>query len=350
VLSNCVIIKNSATFQNTNSGGGVYSSILSDCRLVANACFGGGGGAYASDLTRCSISNNAAIQGGGVFASVVTQSLVSSNRASISGGGAYDSVVFNCVLQKNLAVEQGGGAYQSTAVNCTVVNNTASTGGGGLLGGTATNCIVYYNSGGNFQATDPMSYCCSWPLPASGVWNITNEPSFLNLAAGNWRLQTNSPCINSGLNSATPTDLDLDQLPRIAGGTVDMGAYEFQSPLSVISYAWLQQFGLPTDGSADGLDSDEDTRNTWQEWRCGTDPTDPLSVLRVSALEPNAFGIFVTWPGVSGVRYFLERSDDLGVPGFSLVQDEIPGGTGTMNYLDSEATGVGPFFYRVGVR
>ena len=143
---------------------------------------------------------------------------------------------------------------------------------------------------------------------------------------------------------------DLDGNPRIVGGAVDMGAYEFQSPASVISYAWLQSYGLPTDGSADYIDTDHDGMNNWQEWVAGTDPTNPSSVLRMVSVAHSPGAIVVTWTSAANRSYSLERAGSLaGPPAFSLVEGQIPGQAGTTVFTDTNAVGTGPFFYRVRV-
>jgi hypothetical protein len=170
-------------------------------------------------------------------------------------------------------------------------------------------------------------------------------------AGGNLRLQSNSPCINAGLNAYAPAGPDLDGQPRIIGGTVDVGAYEFPSPQSLISYAWLQQYGLPTDGSADYADPDGDGLNNWQEWRAGTDPTNGLSVLRLLKPVPGPSGVAVSWQSVGTRTYFLERSTNLGVvPFFVPLSSNIVGQAGATTLLDTNAAGLVPLFYRVGVQ
>jgi hypothetical protein len=195
-----------------------------------------------------------------------------------------------------------------------------------------------------------MSHCCTTPLP-SGSGNITNAPLFVDTNTwSNLRLQANSPCINSGNNASVTNLTDLDSNPRIMGGTVDMGAYEFQSPASTISVAWLQQYGLPTDGSADTADTDGDRLNNGQEWIAGTNPTNAASVLRMVSASNTVSGILVSWTGVTNRTYSLERTTNLASgSAFMVVQGNIPGLDGTLTITNTTATGPGPFFYRVRV-
>jgi hypothetical protein len=240
-----------------------------------------------------------------------------------------------------------------------MVGNSAATSGGGTIYGTLNNCILYYNvasEGANFH-TEPsigeptFNYCCTTPMPTNGVGNITNAPLFVDHAGGNLRLQSNSPCINVGNNASVAGSTDLDGRPRIVGGTVDMGAYEFQPGVSGEFIGWLQKNGLPTDGSADYLDADGDRLNNWQEWIAGTIPTNALSALRMLNPTKDASGVTVRWQSVNNRTYFLERATNLGAqPPFSILPINIPGQAGETSFTDSNAIGAGPLFYRVGVR
>lgn len=349
-LNNCTLTGNSAYYLDRGGGGGAIGGTLNQCVLAGNSADFGGGVENAT-LNNCVVSSNGSIwQGGGASGGTLNNCVVNGN-SSASGGGADRGTLNNCVLIGNSAWE-GGGASGSTLNNCSLASNSAGSDGGGAMSSTLNGCIAYYNTAPSAANCSSCSllYCCSTPLPP-GAGNFTNAPLFVDLASGNLRLQSSSACINAGKNAYVTTATDLDGNPRIVGGTVDVGAFEFQSPSSILSYAWAQQNGLPTDGTADFEDSDGDSMNNWQEWRTGTDPTDPSSVLKMLSPSCNSPDITVTWRSVSGVNYCLQRCTNLAGPlSFCCLASNIVGQAGTTSFSDTNAVGTGPSFYRVGVQ
>ncbi|MGC3958996.1 MAG: choice-of-anchor Q domain-containing protein [Verrucomicrobiota bacterium] len=353
-LFGCTLTGNSA-FGIGGGGGGAYDCILFSCVLLTNSTssLGGGGGKYCTFNT-CLLIGNVATHtlGGGALWSTLNESTLIGNLAH-SGGGAYDSDLSNCSVVGNSAVN-GGGAMYCDLYGCTVVGNSAGL-GGGLVKGTAQNTIVYFNtatSGTNYAgnlSAPVLNYCCTSPLPF-GVANITNAPQFADLASYDLRLQSNSPCINAGNISIAPSVFDQLGNPRVSGGAQDMGAYEFQGPASILSYAWAMQNGLPIDGSADFSDPDADGMNNYGEWRADTGPTNALSVLRMVGLTNSAIGVAVTWQSVSTRVYGLERATNLASPTYFEPVESIQGLPGTTTYSDVTATNAGPYFYRVMVQ
>ncbi len=84
---------------------------------------------------------------------------------------------------------------------------------------TITNC--YFNT---LDCSDfPPNYTCSNLI--TGI-----DPLFVNPDSFDFRLQPCSPLVNAGNNAFAPPGTDLAGLPRILGGTVDIGAYETALP------------------------------------------------------------------------------------------------------------------------
>jgi predicted outer membrane repeat protein len=336
----------------------VDDAALYGCILTGNQAAGNGGGASECTLNNCTFTGNSTVSGGGAWNSTLNNCTLTGNSAA-DGGGALFCTLNNCTLTGNSVTgvnASGGGAYFCTLNHCTLTANSAARDGGGAYASTLNNCIVYFNTatnGSNYHQGwwgGLLNYCCTTPMSTNGVGNISNAPRFVDYAGGNLRLQSNSPCINAGLNASAPGPTDLDGNPRIVRGTVDIGAYEFQGPGSVISYAWLQRYGLPTDGAADFADPDADGHTTWQEWRCLTDPTNALSVLRLLTPLPAGTNVTATWQSVAGVSYFLERSTNLSAsPPFTLLSTNLTGQPGTTTFTDINASAASGLFYRVGV-
>jgi hypothetical protein len=191
VVSNCVVASNGAL-----SGGGAVGGTLNNCALTGNSSWYGGGGARDCVLNNCTLTGNSTHNNGPDFA---------------IGGGAFICTLNNCTLSGNSA-DSGNAAYSSTLINCIVLDGSENS----SLG----NC-----------------------------WT-ESDPLFVDEASGNLRLQSNSPCINAGNNSYVTSATDLDGNPRLVGGAVDIGAYEFQS-LDLIGFGVVSnQFGFNVTGQS----------------------------------------------------------------------------------------------------
>jgi hypothetical protein len=345
VLSGFMLTQGAATryladdyFNQAGGGGGVWcwwpaKAMVTNCVLSNNLATAAGAGAYGCFLNNCVLISNVVHFDAG--------------WGSLGGGGAYYSDLTNCTLVGNSAWK-GGGAHSSGLNNCTIIGNQAMFGGvgGGTYGGTLRNCIVYDNTAPN----DPncsggtLSYCCTLPLPTNGVGNITNDPAFLDQVGGNFRLQSNSPCINAGNNSYVSLATDLDGNPRIVGGTVDIGAYECQSPALFAYYAWLQNYGLPTDASAAYADSDGDGMNNWQEYLADTSPLDANDFLRITTFTRSGTYNTLWWTSKSTRLYQVQRREsfDAASSWETIITNAMPG----WNNVGFDNTGP-QYFYRI---
>ncbi len=203
------------------------NAVVSGFTITGGRSRYGGGVNMAEEslIENCVVSNNGILiktdlgdfsEGGGIYGGRARNCLITGNFVDISGWTKY-----------GIASSKGGGAAKCLLENCTVVRNwTYADGdyqwseGGGGYDCTFINAIVWGN----------MALRAFWPGSLDGDTfdhTFTNDPQFVDAEAGNYRLSTNSPCLNAGasLDWMSPAT-DLDGHPRIARGRVDLGAYE----------------------------------------------------------------------------------------------------------------------------
>lgn len=119
-------------------------------------------------------------------------------------------------------------------------------------------------------------------------------------------------------------------------------------------HTWLASYGLPSNGSADYLDADNDVLNNWQEYVAGTDPTNASSVFKISSAQAvSGTQLVLRWSSVSNRVYDVTRATNLAagigafvpVPGATNLAPTPPVNTWT----DSVSRASAPAFYRLRV-
>lgn len=367
IITNCVITGNTGIY---GAGvyiynGGIWNSVISgnvaktydalgagimvmdngiveNCEIRNNFSDDWAGGIRANDdalIRYCLVENNfASNQGGGVDLSSggswVENCVIRGNVSEGKGGGVYlfyTNLLQSCLIASNSAA-QGGGVYADRGgliSNCTIAGNTA---GGGLVvcatnGPTSTvaicNTIMYGNAVTNWlhDGLGTYRFCCTFPtndLPG-GEGCIEADPLFVDAAAGDFRLATNSPCVDTGTNSAWMIgETDLDGNPRIVNDIVDMGAHELQLTAwdtdgdGLPDYWELDYCGNITNMAAHD-DGDVDRCDNLHEYYTGTVPTNGGSFLGLMEAmpEPLGTGFVVRWQSVLDKTYTVYGSTNL---------------------------------------
>jgi predicted outer membrane repeat protein len=209
----------------------------------------------------CLFEANSASLGGGLYsknaAGTVNGCEFSGNTAKTKGGAVYAEssalTITNCVFSANTAGASGvstagGGAVfvagaGVTIVNCTFYNNSTrypANGGGAVYNYLAATVIANSILWGNTSAVGPqvhnhfstgtaITHCdIDQSGFESGSGNIRREPLWADPDAGDFRLQSASPCIDAGtLEAVGLPELDFKDGPRVSGASVDIGALEF---------------------------------------------------------------------------------------------------------------------------
>ena len=287
-LTNCTFSDNSAV----DRGGGIFNDQsnlwLDGCTFNANwAQNGGGMHNYRSNpnLTNCTFSENSARYGGGMYNNnesnpSLTKCIFRRNSAIDYGGGiySYDSELSlsNCIFTGNHARLYGAGMSNNSSkpilTNCTFSGNLAPDGSSlacNSRGSSSTvviiNCI-FWGGGDEIWINDRSTIDISYSNIMFGEGGRTHllgeDPLFVDpngpdnipgTEDDDLRLTPLSPCINSGEPSyvSGQNETDFEGSPRVIGGRVDMGAYEFLGIIYVDNYGLDEpgQIDLQEDGS-----------------------------------------------------------------------------------------------------
>lgn len=252
-----------------------------------SSCGYGGGGISAEENSPVQILGNVVSANGGTAISVyqasgsvnVSQNTVTQNNGPgvfIFGGGGPVTVIQNLITGN-----QGSGLswYQPpmTLISNTVASNVpgcCGTAGSEINASDVDNTVVLENNLVVATGTAPAFYCgyeavaptlenndifsangvayggaCPDVTGTSG--NLSSDPLFVDFLSDNYLIQSGSPAVNAGTNSA-PNEPTTDFVgdPRIVNGTIDIGADEYSPTPSLALASYALHFGAVDVGSS----------------------------------------------------------------------------------------------------
>ncbi|MCC6484900.1 MAG: right-handed parallel beta-helix repeat-containing protein [Armatimonadetes bacterium] len=168
----------------------------------------------------------------------ITNNIISGNNY-----GVYCRVSSSPAIANNTITGNNKAGIYCDSSSPAITNNTIYGNAPGIScsnsSSTITNNIVAFNSTGvsrSGSGTPTLNSNCvynpgktDYSGLSAGAGDINVAPLFVDRVNGDFHLQSASPCIDAGLDSAVPTWLltDMDGQPRISGLHVDIGADEY---------------------------------------------------------------------------------------------------------------------------
>gem|GEM_PF-1619332 len=235
------------------------SGTITTCRISSNGSTGLSG--CDGQINNCIITNNGSehYPSGGLSycQGSISNCFIAYNTGGHGGGLGFCNTIRNCIIVGNSAGYGGGVFYcRGTITNCTIAKNSAqgfgdSTQGlgGGLAqcdGALVRNSIIWDNNAPLHPQLDETAtaiYSCIQDWTGGGIANISNDPCFVNLIGGDYRLLPDSSCINTGdPNGSYDGQTDFDGQNRVMGGRADIGADEFYLSIADFQFDRIVDF------------------------------------------------------------------------------------------------------------
>jgi parallel beta-helix repeat protein len=174
-------------------------------------------GGTATPLTNSIIENNSGYSNG--------QTVLFEGKIRENTGGLLISPGANNVIRNNLFFNNNGAGLRINSSGTVVLNNTFYKNKTGL--------DFYYNDGKQATIQNNIFFENGRAISGAGTnikqsHNYTENPLFVDAAAGKFKLRPESPAINAGVSlPQVPCDFDGNKRPSESG--YDIGAFEYGS-------------------------------------------------------------------------------------------------------------------------
>jgi parallel beta-helix repeat protein len=243
-IKNCEI-RNSASHQGilSTGGGNAGNNQLIGLDIHHNGHSELDHGLYISSsnnvVERCRIHDNFGYgihlygSKGDVNNNIVRRNRIYNNGSITNKAGILISVGDRNLVHHNVVFgHKHGIRVDYNATNTKVLNNTVYgrdfMTGGISIGATSTGAIVRNNLVYRTYPGNEIDDHGKGTILSNNLEGVA--PRWVNPEAGDFRLRSDSPAIDSGIDCGLTGDIDNDSLP--VGKSADVGAYEYQLPLS----------------------------------------------------------------------------------------------------------------------